>query len=81
MSAFIPPDWRDASAYPLNTTDLDPGRWAWEFLRRNPDYQKDYEHFVSLPSYRADGTKTGKWYAQRADWWDDVELRYCKYQT
>ncbi|WP_394807504.1 transcriptional regulator domain-containing protein [Nitrosomonas sp.] len=75
MSAFIPPDWRDASAYP---EDASPGTWAWEFLRRNPDYQKDYEHFASLPDYRPNGAKTAKWYCTKTWWWEDPELRYCK---
>jgi hypothetical protein len=32
------PDWRDASAYPGPATLLYD--WAWEFLRRNPEYQR-----------------------------------------
>jgi hypothetical protein len=28
--------------------DLDIGQWAWEFMRRNPDYQADYSEFISL---------------------------------
>ncbi len=28
--------------------DLDIGGWAWEFLRRNPQYQTDYHEFVSV---------------------------------
>jgi len=74
MSVFIPPDWRDASAYP----DVSPSTWAWEFLRRNPEYQKDYEHFASLPDYCANGAKTAKWHCTQANWWDDPKLRYCK---
>jgi hypothetical protein len=31
---------------PLN--DLDIGQWAWEFLRRNPEYQGDYQEFISV---------------------------------
>lgn len=26
---------------------LDIGQWAWEFLRRNPDYQSDYREFIA----------------------------------
>ncbi len=26
---------------------LDVGQWAWEFLRRNPDYQSDYREFIT----------------------------------
>lgn len=27
---------------------LDIGQWAWEFLRRNPDYQNDYREFITI---------------------------------
>lgn len=79
MSAFVPPDWRDASAYPTTYNDLSLAQWAWEFLRRNPEYQKDYEHFASLPDYHANGAKTAKWYCTETVWWGNPELRYCKY--
>ena len=44
------PDWRDASAY----SHLDPetttgAQWAWEFLRRNENYQKDYAQWAKVP--------------------------------
>jgi hypothetical protein len=35
------PDWRNAAEYPSPRT-LPNHRWAWEFLRRNPDYRKDW---------------------------------------
>ncbi len=35
-------DWRDASQYP-NATNTSPVKWAWEFLRRNPDYSADWD--------------------------------------
>jgi hypothetical protein len=35
------PDWRSAAAYAY-LNDLNPAELAWEFLRRNPDYQRDY---------------------------------------
>ncbi len=39
------PDWEDKKQYP------DPGttssrQWAWEFLRRNPEYQQDYSFLM-----------------------------------
>ena len=42
------PDWKDISKYP------DPNKatgrvWAWEFLRRNPEYQQLWEKFAALP--------------------------------
>jgi hypothetical protein len=36
VSAWGVPDWRDASAYP---SELRPAEWAWQFLRRNPEYR------------------------------------------
>ncbi len=27
---------------------LDIGQWAWEFLRRNPEYQTDYRAFIAI---------------------------------
>lgn len=29
-------------------TTLTRDQWAWEFLRRNPDYQADYHRFIAL---------------------------------
>jgi len=29
-------------------TSLTRDQWAWEFLRRNPDYQADYRQFIAL---------------------------------
>jgi hypothetical protein len=39
------PDWMDESAYPNPGPDTFHGKivWAWEFLRRNPEYQKIYD--------------------------------------
>lgn len=79
MSAFIPPDWRDASAYPAKVNEWSMSQWVWAFLRRNSEYQKDYEHFSSLPSYHANGAKTSKWNARATHYYDDAELRYCKH--
>ncbi|NWG39311.1 MAG: hypothetical protein HXY27_05005 [Hydrogenophilaceae bacterium] len=32
----------------IRLTQLDLGQWAWEFLRRNPDYQADYREFIAI---------------------------------
>jgi len=29
-------------------SSLTSDQWAWEFLRRNPDYRADYRQFISL---------------------------------
>jgi len=38
-------DWRNPDDYSF-TQDLSPELWAWQFLRRNPDYRKDYDWFI-----------------------------------
>ena len=58
-------DWTEAGAYP-QPSELDLEQWAWEFLRRNPEYQRLYDWFDSLPNNwtLADGSlsnKNGKW--------------------
>jgi len=40
----VPPDWRDPAAYAF-VQELSRERWAWEFLRRNPDYVADWAWF------------------------------------
>jgi hypothetical protein len=41
------PDWKDESKYPPKKAG---GRvWAWEFLRRNPQYQQLWEERAALP--------------------------------
>jgi hypothetical protein len=40
-------DWRDASAYPGELADLPwMSEWAWEFLRRNPEYQAGFDQML-----------------------------------
>ncbi len=38
-------NWRDPEDYCF-TEGLPPWRWAWEFLRRNPDYQVDFHDAI-----------------------------------
>lgn len=45
------PDCRDKHAYPALSSTL--VRWAWEFLRRNADYQKAWAEMIA-PYYSAD---------------------------
>ena len=43
------PDWRDPNQYPdPKTTPLK--QWAWEFLRRNSEYQADYLRYATKQS-------------------------------
>lgn len=45
--SFIAPDWRDESQYVTHETESDLAFWAWQFLRRNRDYQTDWSNYVS----------------------------------
>jgi hypothetical protein len=47
------PDWRSAAAYAY-LNNLDPAELAWEFLRRNPDYQRDYREATGEAAVQAD---------------------------
>ncbi|MBU2478761.1 MAG: hypothetical protein KKA36_06690 [Gammaproteobacteria bacterium] len=38
-------DWRQAPNYSYTNT-LNAAQWAWEFLRRNAEYQSDYRQFM-----------------------------------
>ncbi|MET0087661.1 MAG: DUF6499 domain-containing protein [Sedimenticola sp.] len=42
----MPPDWRNPEDYAYTDHLSDEG-WAWEFLKRNPNYQSDYKQ-ISL---------------------------------
>lgn len=52
------PCWSDPTKYTEHGDDLQS--WAWEFLRRNPEYQSDYAHYMSLPWCYPEGGKTPK---------------------
>jgi hypothetical protein len=41
-------DWRNPKDYEF-TQSLNPHQWAWEFLRRNPEYRKDWQ--LALEEY------------------------------
>lgn len=41
------PDWKNAAIYGYTKT-LNLHCWAWEFLRRNPEYRKDFQHWCSI---------------------------------
>ena len=38
--------WRNAGDYAF-TDILNAGQWAWEFLRRNVEYQRDWQWFIA----------------------------------
>ncbi len=40
------PNWKNDTDYNY-TKRLDGPGWAWEFLRRNPDYRNDYDDLIA----------------------------------
>lgn len=55
-------DWLDADLYPQKHSDLSLYQWSWEFLRRNPEYQKHWDIFSHYPNSSPEvGAKNGKW--------------------
>jgi hypothetical protein len=40
-------DWRSSADY-ATCVGLSRDQWAWEFLRRNPDYQSDFARFIAI---------------------------------
>jgi hypothetical protein len=53
-SAIFPwlPDWRNESAYP-NPKNTRAQQWAWEFLRRNSEYQRLHKQLIKPKSKSA----------------------------
>ena len=39
------PNWRNPKDYP-RTDGLTPSQWAWEFLRRDPEYKESWERYL-----------------------------------
>lgn len=46
------PDWREPAAYSELTTR---GDLAWQFLRRNAEFQADWAYYASVPEFWPDG--------------------------
>ncbi len=73
------PDWRDPDAYRF-TQDLNGAQWAWEFMRRNPEYQKDWGWFITTwqaleNDYGAPPDRDfSRWKRDPRAWRDDKEL-------
>jgi hypothetical protein len=40
------PNWRNPHDYDFTQT-LTAAQWAWEFLRRNPEYQREWRAFIA----------------------------------
>lgn len=53
----FPPDWRDKSAYP-DPEKTSANQWAWEFLRRNLEYQSDYKTLITASKLKTSPNKS-----------------------
>ncbi|WP_373456241.1 transcriptional regulator domain-containing protein [Rhizobium sp. L1K21] len=53
-------NWRHSKAYDY-VEQLDPAQLAWEFLRRNPDYQKDYDKIPEQKRETASDDLSEQW--------------------
>jgi hypothetical protein len=75
-------DWRDPAGYVFDPP-LSREEWAWQFLRRNPDYQADYAWFIA--TWRALESDYGappnrdyfKWKQDPRAWRAEAELAGC----
>lgn len=45
------PDWREAGSYPSEHDKWSYRRWAWEFLRRNPQYWEECSKINTEPDW------------------------------
>ena len=53
-------DWRSKAAYDdLNTAPL--RMLAWEYLRRNPDYVREYRDAMTSPDAATDDVTAARW--------------------
>lgn len=61
-------NWKNPHDY-LFAGSLSKEQWAWEFLRRNPDYQKEWAHFHAV------------WQALEADYGKPGNRDFCAWKA
>jgi hypothetical protein len=61
---IVRPDWSNEKAYSF-TKDYSPSQWAWEFLRRQPEYQNSWTVFIESTMDDVDKTPFLKDYISR----------------
>lgn len=75
-------NWRQDSEYAF-CEQLDLAGWAWQFLRRNPQYQSDYASFIALWQHleAAYGTPPQrdfyKWKQDPRAWRSEADIAGC----
>jgi hypothetical protein len=57
-------DWREPADYAF-TENLTPTGWAWEFLRRNPEYRADWKAVAAVLKKHGPISKLKPWPPQR----------------
>lgn len=67
------PDWMDLNTGVYIDHGDDLSAWAWEFLRRNPEYQADFERWAALPD-TWEGGESPKFDNTVGDW---VLMEFC----
>lgn len=79
-------DWRDAACYAFEPP-LTREEWAWQFLRRNPEYRRDYAWFITTwqaleADYGAPPERDFfRWKQDPRAWRAESELAGCASQT
>jgi len=53
IEKYAAPNWKNDAEYPAEK-DTRPTRWAWEFLRRNAQYQTDWQQYADAVLAKAD---------------------------
>lgn len=62
----MPPasDWRSSATYEY-LNELDPAEFAWEYLRRNPEYQRDFRTIRREPGPHDDAEASARLWGLR----------------
>lgn len=58
-------NWLDESTYP-DSKKMSGPEMAWEYIRRNPEYQKDFEKCKNPPSLRYKWNLVSKWFRENS---------------
>ena len=62
-------DWKDESTYP-DPTKLSGPLLAWELIRRNPEYQQDFEAWKKARTEEAQSELFNKWFGGSHIWFE-----------
>ena len=65
---MVPRNWKDIRDYD-DCQKLTAAQWAWEFLRRNPDYQRQWQAFWTT------------WQALEADYGKPPDRDFCAWKN